>query len=219
VADLPLREHPTERLYQLGPSALATREVLAALIGGSHQLQVADELLVRFQSLHNLARASADELADVPHLGRAGAARLQAALELGRRSLAEQDDRPQVRSPADAANLVMCDMQLLEQEELRLVLLDTKNRVIAIPTLYRGNVNTSVIRLAEVFREALRYNAVGLIVVHNHPSGDPTPSPEDIRVTERMVEAARLMDIDLLDHVVIGHNRFVSLKERRLGFG
>jgi DNA repair protein RadC len=208
-----------ERLYHYGPGALSTQETLSALIGGQHQIEIAAELIVRFRSATGIAKASIHDLTKVPHLGRAGAARLKAALELGRRlALDTVSDRPQIRSPADAANLLMLEMRGLDKEHLRLVLLDTKNRVLAIPTLYIGNVNTSIIRVGELIREALRYNAPGMIVVHNHPSGCPDPSPEDIRVTERIRQACQLMDIDLLDHLIIGDNRFVSLKERRLGF-
>jgi len=109
-------------------------------------------------------------------------------------------------------------MGLLDQEHLRLILLDTKNRVLEMPTVYIGNLNSSVIRVGELFRCALRVNCAGMIVVHNHPSGDPTPSPEDVRVTERIVEAGKLLDVEVLDHLVIGRQRYVSLKERRLGF-
>ena len=112
----------------------------------------------------------------------------------------------------------MLEMGLLDQEHLRLILLDTKNRVLEMPTVYIGNLNTSVIRVGELFRQALRVNCAGMIVVHNHPSGDPTPSPEDVRVTERIVEAGKLLGDEVLDHLVIGWQRYVSLKERRLGF-
>jgi DNA repair protein RadC len=138
---------------------------------------------------------------------------------LGRRLLvAQPQDRMQVRSPADIANLLMLEMGLLEQEHLRTVLLDTKNYVLRVSTVYTGSLNTAVVRVGEVFREAIRVNCASIIVVHNHPSGDPTPSPEDVRVTEMLVDAGKLLDIAVLDHVVIGRNRYVSLKERGLGF-
>lgn len=124
----------------------------------------------------------------------------------------------QVRSPADVANLLMAEMSLLEREELRAVLLDTKNNVIRVVSVYSGNLNTAVVRVCEVFREAIRHNACSIIVVHNHPSGDPAPSTEDVRLTEQLVEAGKLLDIQLLDHLVIGRNHYVSMKERGLGF-
>jgi DNA repair protein RadC len=166
-----------------------------------------------------LVKASFSDLASVKGMGTAKAAQLKAAIELGRRLLISSPDaRPQITSPLDAANLLMLEMGGLEQENLRILLLDTKNRVIASPTVYVGNVNSSIIRVSEVFREAIRENATALIVAHNHPSGDPTPSPEDVQVTRSIVEAGFLLGIEVLDHLVIGHQRFVSLKERGLGF-
>ncbi len=113
----------------------------------------------------------------------------------------------------------MTEMGLLEQEQLRVMLLDTKNRVTATETVYQGSLNTSLIRVGELFREAIRANCAALIVLHNHPSGDPSPSPEDVAVTRQIVQAGQLLDIEVLDHLIIGRQRFVSLKERGLGFG
>lgn len=154
-------------------------------------------------------------------MGRTTAARLKAALELGRRLLTESpDERPQIASPADAANLLLAEMSALEKEEVRVILLDTRNRVLDIPTVYVGSLNTTVVRIGELFRAAIRQNAAAIILVHNHPSSDPSPSPEDVRLTEMTVQAGNLMDVELLDHLIIGGGgRFVSLKERGLGFG
>jgi len=138
---------------------------------------------------------------------------------LGRRLLSlQENDRATIHSPQDVANLLQGEMALLEQEHLRVVLLNTRNQVLAIPEAYRGNVNSAVIRAGEVFREAVRSNAPAVIVVHNHPSGDPTPSEEDVRVTEQLVEAGKLLDIEVLDHLVMTQNGFISLKEKGLGF-
>jgi DNA repair protein RadC len=183
-------------------------------------LDLATRLLIEFDGLGGLARASFSELSAVKGVGQAKAAQLKAGLEIGRRLLvAAPHERPQITSPADAANLLMLEMAHLEQEHLRVLLLDTKNRVQASPTIYKGNVNTSVIRIAELFREAIRHNSTAMIAVHNHPSGDPTPSPEDVQVTRHIVEAGNLLDIEVLDHLIIGQGRYVSLKERGLGFG
>jgi DNA repair protein RadC len=143
-----------------------------------------------------------------------------AAIELGRRiAVSSPDERPTISSPADAANLLMYQMSALEQEYLYVILLDTRNRVLGKPLeVYHGSLNTSLIRTGEVFREAVKANAAGLIVAHNHPSGDPSPSPEDVAVTRALVEAGKLLDVEVLDHLVIGRQRFVSLKERGLGF-
>lgn len=223
IRELPPSERPRERLHHYGAAALSHAELLAIIlrtgVGGENVLDMAQRLLSSYHGLAGLARASFSELASEHGLGIAKAAQIQAAFELGKRLLvASPDERPQVTSPADAANLLMPEMGFLEQEHLRTLLLDTKHRVLASPTVYVGNVNTSVIRVAELFREAIRLNCVALIVVHNHPSGDPTPSPDDIRVTEQIVQAGKLLGIEVLDHLVIGHQRYVSLKERGLGF-
>jgi DNA repair protein RadC len=223
IRDMPESERPRERLSRYGAGALSTAELLAILlrtgVHGENVINLAMRLLAQYSGLSGLAKASSSELEQIKGVGPAKVTQLKAAFELGRRLLVEApDERPQIRSPSDAANLVMLEMGLLDQEHLRLLLLDTKNRVIEMPTVYVGNLNTSVIRVGELFRYGLRANCAGMIVVHNHPSGDPTPSPEDVRVTERIVEAGRLLDIEVLDHLVIGKGRFVSLKERRLGF-
>ena len=128
------------------------------------------------------------------------------------------ESRYRVNTPGDAAELLMPDMMLLEQEHMRLILLNSRHEVISTPTIYKGSLNTAVVRVAEVFKDALRQNAAAIVVSHNHPSGDPSPSPEDIRVTRSFVEAGKLLGVDVIDHVIIGHNRYVSLKERGLGF-
>jgi DNA repair protein RadC len=124
----------------------------------------------------------------------------------------------QIKTPADAAQLLLAEMGVLEQEEVRTLLLDTRNRVIGAPMIYRGSLNTCSMRMGEVFKDAIRWNAAALILAHNHPSGDPAPSAEDVRVTKMLVQAGKLLDIDMLDHLVISQSRYVSLKERGLGF-
>jgi len=224
IRDLPDDEKPRERLIAYGPSALATTELLAIIlrvgVTGMSAVTLAQYLLREFDGLTGLHRASVQEIiARVKGLGPAKAAQIKAALELGRRlQLASAGERVQIKSPADAAAVLMPDMALLEQEHLRVLILDTKNYIIASPTIYKGSLNTSVVRVAELFREAIKVNAASLIVAHNHPSGDPSPSPEDIRVTREIVQAGKLLDIEVLDHLVIGHQRYVSLKERGLGF-
>ncbi len=143
-----------------------------------------------------------------------------AAIELGRRIRLETvDEKAAIHSPADAAALVEYEMSALQQEHLWVINLDTRNRLINIERLYQGSLNSSTVRVGELFRGAIQKNAAGIIVVHNHPSGDPAPSPEDINLTRSVVQAGKLLDIELLDHLVIGRGRFISLKERGLGFG
>jgi DNA repair protein RadC len=144
---------------------------------------------------------------------------IKAALELGRRlALSVPDARPVVRRPEEAAQLLMLGMGLLEQEEVHTLLLDTRNRVIGKPMVYRGSLNAVSMRIGEIFRDAVRSNCAAIIVAHNHPSGDPTPSAEDVAVTRALAQAGKLLSVELLDHIIIVHNGFVSLKERGLGF-
>ncbi len=219
----PESERPREKLARHGAHALSTAELLAIILRtgtvGEDAVALAQRLLVARGGLAGLADASMTELTGEHGLGLAKGAQLQAALELGRRLILDPGAaRPRVCSPGDAATLVM-DMGLLPREALRVLLLDTKNQVVAAPVVYQGSINTVVVRAGELFREAVRHNAASLILAHNHPSGDPTPSPEDIAVTRAVVAAGRLLAIDVLDHLVIGRGRFVSLKERDLGFG
>ncbi len=223
IKELPSSERPRERLLEYGVGALSTAELLAIILRtgtrDENVILLSHRLLARFGNLAGLVQASTAEMISEHGLGPAKVAQLKAALELGRRMLVESpEERPQIRSPADAANLVMTEMGLLEQEQLRIILLDTKNRVLTTKTVYQGSLNTSLIRVGELFRHAVRANCLSLIVLHNHPSGDPTPSPEDVTVTRQIVEAGKLLDIDVLDHLIIGRQRFVSLKERGLGF-
>jgi DNA repair protein RadC len=225
ISDLAADDRPRERLEQLGAGSLSNPELLAILlrvgIAGENVIRMSERLLSQLGGLPGLHRAAFSELASLKGMGKAKAAHLIAAIELGRRiASSPADDRQPISSPADAANLLMYRMAALEQEYLFVILLDTRNRVIGNPLeVYHGSLNTSLIRVGEVFREAIRLNAAGLIVAHNHPSGDPSPSPEDVAVTRALVEAGKLLDIDVLDHLVFGRYRFVSLKERGLGFG
>ncbi len=168
-----------------------------------------------------MGRATLSELRDEPGLGTAKAVGIKAALELGKRLVGQDpEQRARIGSPVDVWNLVRADMATLEQEHLRVLLLTTKNQVIATQELYRGSLNSTTVRVGELFRAAIRENAAGVILVHNHPSGDPTPSPEDVRLTRDAVDAGANLDIPVLDHVVVGRGDrpFVSLKERGLGF-
>ncbi|MCS6963416.1 DNA repair protein RadC [Thermoflexus sp.] len=222
MKDLPESERPRERLIQHGPAILSAAELLAILLRtgrrGENALYLAHRLLQNCGGLAGLARTPAHELARIPGVGLAKAAQIQAALELGRRvAAATPEERPPVRSAHDAY-LLLADMADLEQETLRVLLLDTRGRVLAIPTIYVGNVNTTLVRPAEIFREAIRRNAVSLIIAHNHPSGDPAPSPEDIALTRDLVAAGRLLGIGVLDHLIIGRGRYTSLREHGVAF-
>jgi DNA repair protein RadC len=223
ITDLHETERPRERLAELGPQALSKAELIAILlrvgVHGENAVQVGERLLRCFGGLAGLHRASLQELTNQHGIGAAKAAQIKAAIELGRRLAVEvPEERPVINSPEDAAGLVRYEMSALEEEHLRVLLLDTRNHVLDQVEVYRGSVNTSQVRVGEVFKAAIRRNASAVIIVHNHPSGDPTPSPDDLAVTRACVEAGKLLDIDVLDHLVIGQGRYVSMKERGLGF-
>lgn len=224
IRDLPQGERPRERLRAYGPNHLSNTELIAILlrtgVKGENVLALSARLLARFGGLAGLGRASFAELCAERGLSEAKACQVLAALELGRRfvSLAPQE-RPIIHSPQDVANLLAAEMGTLEQEHLRVLLLNTKNEVLSIQGVYVGNVNSSMVRPAEVFRPAIRDSAPAIIVVHNHPSGDPTPSPEDVAITRMLVSSGELLGIEVLDHLVLGSgNRYVSLNEKGLGF-
>ena len=223
IADLAETDRPRERLEKLGAQALSDPELLAILlrvgIPGENAVQVGQRLLVEFHGLPGIHRASFEELCDQPGIGPAKAAQLKAAIELGRRLRdTAPEDRIAIHSPNDAGVLVQYEMSALEQEELWVMLLDTRNHIMNLDKLYRGSLNSSMVRVGEVFKGAIRRNSASILVMHNHPSGDPTPSPDDIVLTRAIVSAGKLLDIEVLDHLVVGGGRFISLKERGLGF-
>ncbi len=217
---LPLRERPACRVAESGADACNLVELLAAIVGGARQIEIAHSLLAEFGDLDGLMKASVAELErSTLGLGPAGAARLKAALELGRRVLLETpQDRLRIGSPGDVAQLLIAEMSYLEQEHFRVLFIDTRNRLLDSETVYVGSINAMYIRVAEVFRAATRRNCAAIIVAHNHPSGDPSPSPEDVEVTRQLVQAGKLLNIEMLDHLIIGRQKFVSLRERGLGF-
>ncbi len=223
VRELPAAERPRERLVSRGAAGLSSAELIGLLWGsGSRQATataMAEEALVRCDGIAGLASAAPRELERVPGVGPVRAAQLTAAFELGRRAVMDWPvGRWTIRSPRDIAERMLIDIGHLEREELRVVLLDTRNGVMGMPTVYRGNVSVALVRIAELFRDAVRLHAARLILVHNHPSGDPTPSPDDLHMTAEAVAAGRLLDVAVLDHLVFGHGRWVSLRDRGVAF-
>ncbi|MEF3272852.1 MAG: DNA repair protein RadC [Chloroflexus sp.] len=221
--EIPVREQPRERLARLGAGALSDAELLAIVlrvgVSGADVLQLAHYLLNDYGGWTGLQWADYNDLCQRNGIGASKAASIKATLEIGRR-LARSgiDERYPIRSPSDVAALLIVEMAHLDQEHLRTVLLDTKHRVQQINTVYIGSLNSATIRIGEVFKDAVRRNSAAIIVVHNHPSGEATPSPEDIQVTRQLVAAGRLLDIEVLDHLIIGRGQYVSLRERGLGF-
>jgi DNA repair protein RadC len=224
IRELPTEERPRERLALRGAGGLTTAELIALLWGsgvrGRSAVDIATDALAVHDGLAGLARATDVELGALPGIGAAKAAQLVAAFELGRRLLADWPTaRWSIRGPRDVAERLILQMGGLEREELRVVLLDTKNHVLRVATVYQGNVSASLVRVGELYRDAVRLNAASVILVHNHPSGDPTPSPDDLHLTAEALAAGRLLDIALLDHLVIGHDAYVSLRDRGVDFG
>jgi DNA repair protein RadC len=223
IRELPAAERPRERLGLRGVAGLTSAELIALVWSsgtrGRSAVDLAAEALAQHDGLTGLARASEHELTRLPGIGDVKAGQLVAAFELGRRMLADWPSaRPTIRSPRDIADRLILQMGRLEREELRVVLLDTKNHVLRVATVYQGNVSASLVRVGELYRDAVRLDASGVILVHNHPSGDPTPSPDDLHLTAAALAAGRLLDIQLLDHLVIGHDAFVSLRDRGVAF-
>ncbi len=223
ITDLQLSERPRERLEKQGASALTLVELLAILIRvgvrGENALEVSQRILDRFKGLRGMQSASFLELSQERGIGRAKAAQIQAAIELGNRLSRERPvERVIINSPEEAANLIRYEMAGLDHEEIWTMLLDTRNKLIEVKHVYVGSLNSAFARTAEIFKPAILANAAGIILAHNHPSGDPNPSPEDIAMTRNLVQAGRMLDIDLVDHLVIAADTFTSLKERHLGF-
>jgi DNA repair protein RadC len=219
IKDFPQDERPRERFVQNGPQSLSNHELIAILLRTGTKdesvLQLANRLLTHFDGLRLLKDASLDEITAIKGIGSAKAIQVLAAVEIGRRiSNLTYDDRYIIRSPEDGANYVMHEMRFLSQEHFVCLYLNTKNQVLHKQTIFIGSLNASIVHPREVFKEAFRRSAASIICIHNHPSGDPTPSREDIEVTKRLAESGKIIGIDVLDHLIIGENKFVSLKEK-----
>jgi DNA repair protein RadC len=219
VHDIPEDDRPRERLQKHGAESLSTSDLLAIILrtgtARDNVMELASKLLSKYGGLGGLLSVDFQELCAEHGVGLAKAAQLKAALELGKRlGTLQQERKYQIKTADDAASLVRMDLMYLDHEEMHILILDTKNRVIENVKRYKGTVNSSVLRSSEIFRPAVVRNCPGVIICHNHPSGDPTPSPEDLEVTRQLVEAGRLLDIELIDHIVIGNPRYVSIKER-----
>jgi len=218
IKTLPLREQPAYRVTA-NAAACSLSELLAAVVGGTQQIEIAEALLARFGGdIRRIYHAHVSEVASVHGVGQQTAVRIKAALLLGLKLQEPADERPVINSPADAAALVVNEMSLLQQEYLKVILLDRRNRVMDIIEVYHGSVSSSQVRIAEVFKPAIQRMASAIIVLHNHPSGDSTASPDDVAVTRAIVQAGKLLDVETLDHLIIAGGRFASLKEKGLGF-
>ncbi len=223
IRDLPQGERPRERLRDRGPGSLSNAELIAILlrtgVEGESVLNLSTRLLSRLGGLAGMARSTYNELCSLKGISDAKACQLLSAFELGRRLVSlHPEDRARIGSPQDVYNLLGAEMAFLEQEHPQVLLLNSKNDVLGIDQLYVGNVGASFVRVAEVLRPAIRDNCPSIVVVHNHPSGDPTPSADDILITRQIRVSGEMMDVELLDHVIIGGNGYVSMKDKGLGF-
>ena len=219
IRDVNIADRPRERLLRQGAMSLSNQELLAILLrtGTKEEsvLVLANRVLSTFERLHHLKHATIEEMVAIKGIGEVKAIQILAAIELGRRlSQKQNDDKYTVRSPQDAAAYLMPDMTSLNQEHFVVLFLDVKNQIIHKKTIFIGGLNASIVHPREIFREAVKRSAASIICAHNHPSGVPTPSPEDIEVTKRIQEAGYIIGIELLDHVIIGDHQFISLKEK-----
>lgn len=219
IRDFPNEERPRERLISDGAGSLSNHELLAILLRTGTKdesvLQLSNRMLRQFEGLRMLKDATVEEITSIKGIGTAKAVQIMAALELGRRiGRLQYEDRYVVRSPEDGAKYVMEEMRFLSQEHFVCLYLNTKNQVIHKQTVFIGSLNASIVHPREVYKEAFKRSAASIIAIHNHPSGDPTPSREDIEVTKRLVECGKIIGIELLDHLIIGEHKYISLKEK-----
>lgn len=218
MEEIPVEDRPRERLKSLGAEVLSVRELLAIVIGpGSRDkgaMELAGDLMSAFESTRDLSGASIEKLSSVNGMGFAKACRVRAAIELGKRVVKAVRGRIRsVRCPEDAAGLVMEDMRHLDREHFKVILLDSKNAVISIETVSVGTVNASIVHPREALRPALEKSATSMVLVHNHPTGNVSPSREDILLTKRFEKCGRILGIDVVDHIIIGDGKYKSLKE------
>lgn len=224
IKELIESDRPRERMATFGAESLQTAELLAILLRvgmkGETAVDIGGRLLVRFGGLQGIQRATIAELSKERGLGLAKASQIKAAIELGRRLAQEVPaEKPLLSNPEAIYSLVGYEMAGYEVENLWVLLADMKNRLINIQKIYTGTLNASTVRVSELFRPAIEQNAASIVIVHNHPSGDPTPSTEDINLTRAVVQAGTLLDIPLLDHVIVGgHQRYISMRQKKLGF-
>lgn len=221
LRDVPSEDRPRERMMLYGAQALSNAELLAILLRtGTYQesaVHVAQRLLLECGGLRMMTDMSMEQLTEIKGIGEAKALQIQAGIELGRRlARSSMNETVTIRSPQDVAALLMEDLRYLQKEHFVCLFLNTKNHVIGQETLSMGSLNASIVHPREVFRAAIKRSSASIVCAHNHPSGDPTPSPEDVEITKRLVQAGEIVGIDVLDHIVIGDKRYVSLKE--LGF-
>jgi DNA repair protein RadC len=221
VHDLPRPERPRERLKNFGPEALSAQELLALVIGRGipkkSVMNIAQELLAEFGSVKAISQATIEELSKIKGIGFAKAAQIKACFELGKR----QDLEPElkdfnIKDPQSVVKAIRASIKDKAKEHFKLILLNPRNKIIGISTVSVGTLNTSLAHPREIFKEAIIHNAMSVVLAHNHPSGDPEPSEDDLKITKRLVEAGKILGIEIIDHIIIGKNNFCSFKEKGL---
>ena len=221
VRDLPKPERPRERLQKFGPEALSAQELLALVIGRGvpkkSVMSIAQELLAKFGNIKAISQASIEELSEIKGIGLAKAAQIKACFELGRREELEPELRDfDIKNPEAVAKAIRSSIKDKAKEHFKLILLNPRNKIIGISTISIGTLNASLVHPREVFKDAIMHSAASVVLAHNHPSGDPEPSEDDIKITKKLVESGKILGIDVIDHIVVGKNSFLSFKERGL---
>jgi len=221
VRDLPRQERPRERLQKFGPEALSAQELLALVIGRGipkkSVMNIAQELLVKFGNVKAISQATIEELSQIKGIGLAKAAQLKACFELGKREELEPEFKNyDIKDPESVVKAIRASIRDKAKEHFKLILLNPRNKIIGISTISIGTLNASLVHPREVFKDAIVHSAASVVLAHNHPSGDPEPSEDDIKITNKLVESGRILGIEVIDHIIIGKNNFCSFKERGL---
>ena len=221
VRDLPRQERPRERLQKFGPEALSAQELLALVIGRGipkkSVMNIAQELLAKFGNVKAIGQATIEELSQIKGIGLAKAAQIKACFELGRREELEPEFKNfDIKDPETVVKAIRASIKDKAKEHFKLILLNPRNKIIGISTISIGILNASLVHPREVFKDAIMHTAASVVLAHNHPSGDPEPSEDDLKITKKLVDSGKILGIEVLDHIVIGKNNFCSFKERGL---
>lgn len=222
IHDLPKPERPRERLQKFGPEALSAQELLALILGrgvsGESVLTTAQKLLVQFGSVKNIAGATIEQLCEIKGIGPAKAVQIKASFELGKRE--ELDTVPpsgiDIKNPEAVVKSIRATIKDKAKEHFKLILLNTRNKIIGISTISIGTLNANLVHPREVFKDAIVHNAASVVLVHNHPSGDPEPSEDDLEITKRLIKSGKLLGIEVMDHIIVAKDSFFSFKEKGL---
>jgi DNA repair protein RadC len=221
VHDLPKAERPRERLKQFGPEALSAQELLALIIGRGISkksvMTIAQELLIKFGNIKAISEATIEELSQIKGIGFAKAVQIKACFELGKRQTLEPELKDfNIKDPEAIVKAISASIKDKAKEHFKLILLNARNKILGISTISIGSLNASIVHPREVFKDAIMHNAYSVVLAHNHPSGDPEPSEDDLKMTRKLVESGKILGIEVLDHLIIGKNAFYSFKEKGL---